>query len=159
MTLCDSTDCSLPGSSVCGILQARILEWVAISFSRGFSQPKDWTWVSCIAGGFFTIWATREALIYIIFPSLFCIYLLLYKCTYVRLLLLFFLSQSPFFCFTGEASSNPKFMFSWVWKPLGHQADATKTISIWELPLIEMAPWTKSNRVSCPVLISVKNNA
>ena len=44
-----------------GILQARILAWVAISFSRGSSQPRDWTWVSCIAGRFFTVWATREA--------------------------------------------------------------------------------------------------
>ena len=49
-TLCDPMDCSPPGSSVHGILQARILEWVAISFSRGSSQPRDRTWVSCIAG-------------------------------------------------------------------------------------------------------------
>ena len=60
-TLCDPIDCSLPGSSVHGILQARILEWVAISFSRGSSQSRDWTQVSHIVGGFFTIWATREA--------------------------------------------------------------------------------------------------
>ena len=44
----------LPGSSVCGILQASIVEWVAISFSRGSFQPRDQTWVSCLAGGFFT---------------------------------------------------------------------------------------------------------
>ena len=44
-----------------GILQARILEWVAFPFSRGSSQPKDWTQVSHIAGGFFISWATREA--------------------------------------------------------------------------------------------------
>ena len=50
----DPTDCSLPGSSVCGILQA-ILEWVAISSSRGSSPPRNWSWVSCIAGRFFTI--------------------------------------------------------------------------------------------------------
>ena len=43
------------------ILQPRILEWVAILFSQGSSQTKDWTQVSSIAGGFFTIWATREA--------------------------------------------------------------------------------------------------
>ena len=49
-TLCNPMDCSPPGSSVHGILQARILEWVAISFSRGSSQPRDQTWVSCIAG-------------------------------------------------------------------------------------------------------------
>ena len=44
-----------------GILQARILEWVAIRFSRGSSWPRSWTHVSCIAGRFFTIWASREA--------------------------------------------------------------------------------------------------
>ena len=53
-TLCDSMDCSPPGSSVNGILQARILEWVAISFSRGSSQPRNRTWVSYNAGRFFT---------------------------------------------------------------------------------------------------------
>ena len=53
-TLCDTIDCSPPGSSVHGILQARILEWVAMPCSRGSSWPRDRTWVSCIAGGFFT---------------------------------------------------------------------------------------------------------
>ena len=48
-------------SSVHGILQARILEWVAVSFSRGSSQPRDQTQISCIVGGFFAILATREA--------------------------------------------------------------------------------------------------
>ena len=51
---------SLPGSSAHGIPQARILEWVAIPFSRGSSWPRDRTQVSWIAGRFFTIWATRE---------------------------------------------------------------------------------------------------
>ena len=54
-------DCSPPDSSVHEIFQARILEWVAISFSRGSSQPRDRTRVSCTAGRFFTDWATREA--------------------------------------------------------------------------------------------------
>ena len=54
-------DCSLPGSSVHGILQAGIPEWIAISFSRGSSWPRDQTQVSCIVGRFFTNWATREA--------------------------------------------------------------------------------------------------
>ena len=54
-TPCDSMDCSPPGSSVHEIFQARILEWVAIYFSRGSSQPRDQTWVSCTAGIFFTI--------------------------------------------------------------------------------------------------------
>ena len=53
-------DCNLPGSSVFGILQARIMDWVAIPFSKGSSWPMDWTQVSCIADGFFTVWATRE---------------------------------------------------------------------------------------------------
>ena len=62
LSLCDPMDYSLPGSSVHGILQAaRTLEWIAIPFSRGSSQPRDQTQVSCIAGRFFTIWATREA--------------------------------------------------------------------------------------------------
>ena len=54
-TLCDPTDCSPPGSSVHGILQAGILKWIAIPFSRGSSQPRDRSQVSCIAGRFFTI--------------------------------------------------------------------------------------------------------
>ena len=57
-TLCNPVDCSLPSSSVHGIFQARILLWVAISFSRGSSWPRDQTQVSCIAGRFFTVWAT-----------------------------------------------------------------------------------------------------
>ena len=60
LSLCDSMNCSLPHSSVHGILQARILEWVAILFSRGSSRPRDWIWVSCITGRFSTVWATRE---------------------------------------------------------------------------------------------------
>ena len=59
-TLCNTMDCSLPGSPVQGIFQARTLEWVAISFSRGSSQPRDWTWVSHTAGKCFTVSATRE---------------------------------------------------------------------------------------------------
>ena len=55
LTLGDPMDCSLPVSSVHGILQARILEWVATPSSRGSSQPRDPTQVSCIAGGSFTI--------------------------------------------------------------------------------------------------------
>ena len=61
LTLCIPMNCSLPGSSTHGILQARILEWVAIPFSRGSSCSRDQTPVYCIAGRFFTIWATREA--------------------------------------------------------------------------------------------------
>ena len=59
-TLCHPVDYSSPGSSVHGILQARTLEWVAISLSRGSSQPRDPTQVFCIVGRFFIVCATRE---------------------------------------------------------------------------------------------------
>ena len=59
-TLCDPTNCSPQSSSIHVILQTRILEWIAISFSRGSSQPRDRTRVSHIAARFFTIWATRS---------------------------------------------------------------------------------------------------
>ena len=64
-TLCNPMDCRPPGSSVYRILQARILEWVVISFSRGSSWSRDRTQVSCVAGRFFTVWATREAHLFI----------------------------------------------------------------------------------------------
>ena len=59
-TLCNPMKCSLPSSCVHGILHARILEWVAIPFSRGSSQHRDQTLISHLAGRFFTIWATTE---------------------------------------------------------------------------------------------------
>ena len=59
-TLCNTVNCSLPGFSVHGVSQARILKWVAIPFSRGSSWPGDWTWVSHTVGRLFTIWATWE---------------------------------------------------------------------------------------------------
>ena len=67
---CDPMDCSPPGFSVHGILQARILEWVAISFSRRTSWLRDQTRVSCIAGRFFTSWATRETLASVLLEKL-----------------------------------------------------------------------------------------
>ena len=60
LTFSDPMNCSLPGSSVHGILQARLLEWVAVPFSRRSSQPRNKTGVSCIAGEFFTIEPPRE---------------------------------------------------------------------------------------------------
>ena len=68
-TLCHPVDCSLLGSSIHEILQARILEWAAISFTRGSSQPRDWTRVSHIAGRCFTLWATRVVITYFQFNS------------------------------------------------------------------------------------------
>ena len=61
LTLCDLMDYSPAGSSVCGILQARIMEWVALPFSKGSSLPRDRTQVSCTAGRFFIVWTTRRA--------------------------------------------------------------------------------------------------
>ena len=60
-TLCDPKDCSSPDYSVHGISQVRILKWVAISFSRASSQPKDWICISCIGRQILLHWATREA--------------------------------------------------------------------------------------------------
>ena len=60
-TLCDPMNSGLPGSPVHGVLQAGRLEWVAMPSSRGSSRPGDCAEVSCIAGGFFTVWDTREA--------------------------------------------------------------------------------------------------
>ena len=61
-TLCHPMVCSPPGSSIHGILQARILERVAIHFSRGSSWARDWTWVSCITCKFFTVWAHGKSI-------------------------------------------------------------------------------------------------
>ena len=69
LTICNPMDCSLPGSSVHGILQAGTLEWIPISFSRGSSWLRDRTQVSCIAHGFFITWASREAPICMMIPS------------------------------------------------------------------------------------------
>ena len=69
LTLCDAMDWSLPSSSVHGILQARILEWVDIPSCRGSSQLRDQNCVSCTAGRFFTIWVIREAQKWIISSS------------------------------------------------------------------------------------------
>ena len=69
LTLCDPMDCSPQGSSVHGIFQARILEWVAIPLSRGSSRPSDWTLVCSIAGRFLTIWATMVPCIHLALQS------------------------------------------------------------------------------------------
>ena len=66
LTFCDPMNCSLPSSSVHGILQVRMLEWIAMPFSKGSSLPRDRTQVSHIAGGFFTVWAQGSPYMYII---------------------------------------------------------------------------------------------
>ena len=88
LTLCDPMDCSLPGSSVHGIFQAIVPEWIAISFCRGLSQPRDPTWVSCIVDRCFTVWATRE-MYYLKFGNCFYRYCyFLYNCSQTLLLLM-----------------------------------------------------------------------
>ena len=87
LTLCDPLDYSPPGSSVHGILQARILGWVAMPFSRGSFQPRDRTGVSC-AGEFFTSWATREAPIYTYICILYVLYII---CMYKHIHILYVL--------------------------------------------------------------------
>ena len=86
-TLCDPTDDSTPVSSVHGILQARILEWVTLSFSRGSCWPRVQILVSCTTGRFFTVWATKEALyihihIYIC-VHIYTIYTHIYMCVHI----------------------------------------------------------------------------
>ena len=75
-TLYDPMDCSPPGSSIHGTLQARILKWVAIPFSRESFWSRDWTQVFCIAGRSFTVWTTRD------FPWLFYYFINIFKTTY-----------------------------------------------------------------------------
>ena len=87
-------DCSLPGPSVHGILQARILEWVAIPFSRGSSNSRDWTQVSCIAGGFFITCVTREAQAFASIPLVIC----LIKYLFTMTILITSITESP--CWT-----------------------------------------------------------
>ena len=97
--ICDSMDCNMPGFSVHGILQERILEWITIPFSRGSSWRRDQTWDFCIAGGFFTICATREApkswcmLLISILNALLFIFLKSMKCISISWEGILFLSQ------------------------------------------------------------------
>ena len=70
LTHCNPTDCSLPGFSVLEVLQAKILEWIAIPFSRGTSQPRGQTLLSYITGIFFTIWATGKSYLFSRWPRI-----------------------------------------------------------------------------------------
>ena len=118
-------DCSPPGSSVHGILQARILEWVVIPFSRGSSQTRGWTQVFCIAGRFFTVWATKEAL-----PS----------SAYLRLLIFLLVVLIP-------ACDLPSLAFCVMYSAykLNKQGD---NIQPWRTPF----PVLNQSIVPCPVL-------
>ena len=112
-TLCNPMDYSLPGSSVHGILQARILEWVVIPFSRGSSQPRDQSQVFGIAGRFLIVWATRGVKdIYDIF------YIYMYVCICI--------------CISSVQSLSRVQLFATTWTA-AHQASLSITNS-WSLP-------------------------
>ena len=97
-TLSDPMDCSLPGFSVHGIFQVRVLEWVAISFSRGSSWPRDQTQVCCIAGRCYAISARLPVLVILIFKnlSILCATSYLYAFSLILENLLFFWFLFPF---------------------------------------------------------------
>ena len=97
-TLCDPLDCSPLGSSVHGILQARIVEWVAIPFLRGSSWPKDWIHISHKADRFFTVWATMKPIVKVYHNLILKIWKL--GCE------LFFFLTVPMVC-GGEGNGNP----------------------------------------------------
>ena len=97
LTLCNPMYCPPPGSSVHGIFQVGILEWVALPFSRGSSQPTDRAPVSYIAGRVFTVWATKEAPYYMI--PVYYMYLDVYNILiYIYDILVYVCMLSPFNC-------------------------------------------------------------
>ena len=112
LTPCNSMGHHPPGSSVHGIVQTRILEWVTISFSRGSSWPRDQTQVSCIRGRFFADWATREAHIYIyIYTHTQCIHMCVCVCVCTAQGALFNVMWQPEW--EGNLGKNG-YMYSWV---------------------------------------------
>ena len=143
LTLCDPMVCSLPGSFVHDILQARILEWVAMPFCRGSSQPRDGTLVSCTAGRFFTVWVTREAHTIQLGASVFSTG----ECEWLTL-------PSPYL---GEGNGNP-LQYScldspWVEEPGGLQSmgslrvghDWATSLSLFTFPALEKEMATHSS--------------
>ena len=121
-TLCNPVDSRLPGSSIHENFQARILEWVSISFSRGSSQPRDQnqdqTWVSSIAGRLFIVWATRgsykNSAIRVVSSA------------YLRLLIFLLAILIP-----AYASSSPAFLMMYSAYKLNKQGD---NIQPWHMP-------------------------
>ena len=101
-------NCSLPSSSAHGILQARILEWVEIPFSRGSSTPRDQTWVSYIAGRFFTISASRKPICVYIYMMVYR-YIYLYKMISLHIHLPFCLSLQCRLVLSLPPTAKPSF--------------------------------------------------
>ena len=165
LTLCDPKDCSLPGSSAHGILQASILEWGAIPFSKGSFQPRNRTWVSGIAGRFFAVWITREATSMVL-------------SAYLRLL-----PFLPTILIPACASSSPTFYMMYSAYKLNKQGDNIQpwctpfpilNQSIFPSPVLTVASWPAhrfsrrqlrcsgvpiSSRILCSLLWSTQSKA
>ena len=124
-------DCRLPGSSVHGIFQARGLEWVAISFSRGSSQPRDQTQVSHIVGRHFTVWAIRKGLHLIALSGS------PYASIWPKVLLCSYVNHSD----EGQKScTNSIFLFNYFKIPQCHNREGNGTHSstlAWKIPWTE----------------------
>ena len=145
--LCDPMDCSLPGSSLHGILQARVLEWVAISFSTGSSQPRDQTRVSCIPGRRFNLWATSRSLLIIFFILLFSHSVMSdslqpHGLQHARLPVLHYLpefAQTPIHWVAQMVKNLSAMLETWVWfldgeDPLEKGMAIYSSILTWRIP-------------------------
>ena len=162
LTLCEPKDCSPSGSSVHGTLHSRILEWVAIPFSRRSSQPRDQTQVSCIAGRFFTIWATGRTTG---FYGLVLLLLLLSHCSCVRLCVTLEMEAYQALLSLGFSRQEhwSRLLFpspmheseKWKWSrsvvsdsSRSHGLQPTRFLRPWDFP-------TKSTGVGCHCLLQV----
>ena len=133
-------DCRLPDSSVHTILQARILEWVAISFSRGSSPPRGWTHISCFVRWFLYHWATREA------HDWYCITILKYILT-IHCIKITFLCNCVYFVLqifpVAQTVKNlPAVRETWV-QSLGWKDPLEKGMTIHSSILAWTIPWTE----------------
>ena len=137
----DTVDCSPPGSPVHGTLWGRILEWVDIPFSRGPSWPRDQTQVSCIAGRFFTIWATRETVILTVIN-------LWTVCFFLRLLL-----PSPI-CLQSVQSLSRVQLFATPWTAAGQASlSIANSQSLLKLVSIELVMPSNHLFLCLPLLL------
>ena len=141
-------DCKLPGSSVHGIFQARMLEWVAISFSRGSSWSRDQTQVSCIVGTCFTIWVRREAWTLIEMESIY-IYIYIYICMYVYMCV-----HVCIYAYTHMYTCNTAMLFYMTANQQSTKDSLAKLLLFWIIYLF-FAAWGLSLAVVGGYLISV----
>ena len=136
--LFDPVDCTLPGSSIDGIFQARVLEWVAVSFCRGSSWPKDRTQVFCIAGRRFTRWATGETPSYIyVYIHIYiymcvCVPLLIYLCEYTYVC---FIPFSPPWLVRGREMISEKRTFFFSYSSVHEEEIDNRSIPIFSLSI------------------------